>query len=195
MRLLQGDIYEKVVKLYGLTEKEIVAVGKQRYPSEAHGMIAYLVREISGLSLTDLSSRATPGQPPGFFKSFLINACNTRNAHVQIVDEESVGSSTGDRSNYDFCNILSTPDVHGCKNLELPYYSNPIRDRNNVNGTNGLPKGDTTIHSRRRGLHQLEEQRKHLLFRAVVPYPEVSQLRWAVAKQLRPLHLPLPSSA
>jgi REP element-mobilizing transposase RayT len=52
-----GEIIEKVVELYGLTEKEIVTVGKQRYQSEARGMIAYLVREISGLSLTDLSRR------------------------------------------------------------------------------------------------------------------------------------------
>jgi hypothetical protein len=48
----------------------------------------------------------------------LINACNARNAHAQILDEESADSSTGDRSNYDFCNILSTPDLHGYKTLE-----------------------------------------------------------------------------
>ena len=41
----------------GLTEKEITAGGKQRYPSETQGMIAYLVREVSGMSLTDLSRR------------------------------------------------------------------------------------------------------------------------------------------
>jgi len=52
-----GEIIEKVVKLYGLTEKEIVAAGKQRYPSEARAMIAYLVREHRGSSLTDLSRR------------------------------------------------------------------------------------------------------------------------------------------
>jgi len=49
------EIIEKVVKLYGLTAKDIVTGGKQRYIAEARGMIAYLVREISGLSLTDLS--------------------------------------------------------------------------------------------------------------------------------------------
>jgi len=52
-----GEVIETVIKLYGLTEQEIVAGGKQRYVSEARGMIAYLVREISGLSLTDLSKR------------------------------------------------------------------------------------------------------------------------------------------
>ena len=43
--------------MYGLTAEEITAGGKQRYPAEARGMIAHLVREVSGLSLTDLSIR------------------------------------------------------------------------------------------------------------------------------------------
>jgi REP element-mobilizing transposase RayT len=51
------EIINRVGKIYGLTEEEITAGGKQRYASEARGMIAYLVREVSGLSLTDLSSR------------------------------------------------------------------------------------------------------------------------------------------
>lgn len=37
--------------------QEGVDGGKQRYVSEARGMIAHWVREISGLSLTDLSRR------------------------------------------------------------------------------------------------------------------------------------------
>ena len=51
------EIIDRVCNLYGLTEKEIAAGGKQRQPSEARGMIAYLVREVSGMSLTDLSRR------------------------------------------------------------------------------------------------------------------------------------------
>ena len=51
------DIIERVGNLYGLTAEEITAGGKQRYPAEARGMIAHLVREVSGLSLTDLSIR------------------------------------------------------------------------------------------------------------------------------------------
>ena len=82
----------------------------------------------------------------------LINVCNARNAHVQILDDESVDSSTGDRSNYDFCNILSTPDLLGYKTSEC-FYSNPIRGRNTVSDTNDLPMDATTNHSRRRGLH------------------------------------------
>ena len=49
------EVIEKVGKLYGLSEKEIAAGGKQRHRAEARGMIAFLVREINGLSLTDLS--------------------------------------------------------------------------------------------------------------------------------------------
>ena len=51
------EIIKRVCKLYGLTEKEITSGGKQRYLSEARGMIAYLVREVNGLALTDLSRR------------------------------------------------------------------------------------------------------------------------------------------
>ena len=51
------EIIKRVGNLYGLTEKEITSGGKQRYTSEARGMIAYGVREVNGLSLTDLSKR------------------------------------------------------------------------------------------------------------------------------------------
>jgi hypothetical protein len=51
------EIIERVGKEYGLTEAEIVAVGRRRYPAEARGMIAYLVREAAGLSLTELGRR------------------------------------------------------------------------------------------------------------------------------------------
>jgi putative transposase len=51
------EIIEKVGKVYGLTEEEMVSGGKCRHPSEARGMIAYLVREVRGMSLTDLGRR------------------------------------------------------------------------------------------------------------------------------------------
>ncbi|MDH4231657.1 MAG: transposase [Nitrospirota bacterium] len=50
-------IIARVGNLYGLTEEEITAGGKQRYSSEARGMIAYLVREATGLSMTELARR------------------------------------------------------------------------------------------------------------------------------------------
>jgi putative transposase len=51
------DIIERVGNLYGLTEEEIISGGKRRYPSEARGLIAYLVREVVGMSLADLGRR------------------------------------------------------------------------------------------------------------------------------------------
>jgi len=51
------EIIERVGKVYGLTEEEMISGGKQRNPSEARGMIAYLVREVRGMSLTDLGRR------------------------------------------------------------------------------------------------------------------------------------------
>jgi REP element-mobilizing transposase RayT len=51
------EIIERVGKEYGLTEEEMSARGRQRHPAEARGMIAYLVREATGLSLTELARR------------------------------------------------------------------------------------------------------------------------------------------
>jgi len=59
----------------------------------------------------------------------LVNAYNVRNAHVQIVDEESAYSSMADRSNYDLHNILSTRDLRDCRNVERHPYSIPIHDQ------------------------------------------------------------------
>jgi len=51
------EIIERVGKEYGLTEEEMSAPGRQRTRVEARALIAYLVRETSGLSLTDLGRR------------------------------------------------------------------------------------------------------------------------------------------
>jgi putative transposase len=51
------EIIERVGKEYGLTEEEMSARGRQRYPAEARAMIAYLVREVTGLSMTELGRR------------------------------------------------------------------------------------------------------------------------------------------
>jgi len=51
------EIIERVGKVYGLTEEEMVSGGKRRYPCEARAMISYLVREVRGMSLTDLGRR------------------------------------------------------------------------------------------------------------------------------------------
>ena len=52
-----NEVIDRVGKLYDLTEQEIISGGKQRCPAEARGLIAYLVRESRGLSLTDLGKR------------------------------------------------------------------------------------------------------------------------------------------
>jgi putative transposase len=51
------EIIERTGKEYGLTEEEMSAPGRQRARAEARGMIAYLVREAPGLSLTELGKR------------------------------------------------------------------------------------------------------------------------------------------
>jgi hypothetical protein len=121
----------------------------------------------------------------------LINVCNARNAHAQIRDEEYVDSSTGDRSNYDLYNILSTPDLYGHKTSEC-VYSDPIRGRSTLNDTNYLPRSATTNHARKRGLHRPQEQRKHRVQQAKLPLPAGPKRRWAVEEQFQHLPLPLP---
>jgi hypothetical protein len=71
---------------------------------------------------------------------------------VEVVGQESVHSSTGARTNYALCSILSNLGPHQNKNLEH-VYSNPSPGHNNVNDTNDLPIGATTNHSRKRGPH------------------------------------------
>jgi hypothetical protein len=61
-----------------------------------------------------------------------------------------------------------------------------------VNDTNDLPKGATTIHSRKKGLHQRQEQRKHQVQQVKLQPLEASQLRWVVEEQPQHLLLPLP---
>ncbi len=88
----------------------------------------------------------------GFFPS--------SSSSVEVVGEESVHSPTDARTNYDFCSILSNPDLHQNKNLEH-FYNKPNPDHNNVSDTNDLPIGATTNHSRKRGLHRCQGQRRH----------------------------------
>jgi hypothetical protein len=70
----------------------------------------------------------------------------------EVVREESVHSSTGVRTNYGLCSILSNPDLHQNKNL-VQYYNKPNPGHNNVNDTNDLPMDATTNHSRKRCQH------------------------------------------
>jgi REP element-mobilizing transposase RayT len=51
------EIIERVGKEYGLSEEELSATGRQRNRAEVRAMIAYLVREATGVSLTELGRR------------------------------------------------------------------------------------------------------------------------------------------
>jgi hypothetical protein len=68
---------------------------------------------------------------------------------VEVVGKESVHSSTGARTNYGLCSILSNLGLHQNKNLEH-CYNNPSPGYNNGSDTNDLPIDATTNHCRRR---------------------------------------------
>ena len=95
----------------------------------------------------------------------------------EVVGEKSVHSSIGARSNYGLCSILSNPDLYQNKNLEH-CYNNPSHGYNNVSDTNDLPMDATTSHSRKRGLHQCQEQRKHRSYQVSLSHLVVRQIRW-----------------
>jgi hypothetical protein len=100
---------------------------------------------------------------------------------VEVVGEESVHSSTGARTNYGLCSILSNLGLHQNKNLEH-CYNKPSPGYNNVSDTNDLPIDATTSHSRKRGLHQCQVQRRHTSQASLSPRV-VRQIRWVVAEE------------
>jgi hypothetical protein len=71
---------------------------------------------------------------------------------VEVVGKESVHSSTGARTNYGLCSILSTLGPHQNKNWEH-CYNNASPGYNNVSDTNDLPIDATTNHSRKTCLY------------------------------------------
>jgi len=80
---------------------------------------------------------------------------------AELVGEGFAHSPTGARTNYGLYSILSNLGLHQNKNLEH-FYNTPSHGRNNVSDTSGLPMDATTSHSRKRGLHQCQEQRRHM---------------------------------
>jgi hypothetical protein len=90
------------------------------------------------------------------------NVCSfpSSSSSVELVGEVFVGSSTGARTNYGLCSILSNLGLHQNKNLEL-YYNNPSPGYNNVNDTNALPTDATTSHCRRRCLRLHQGRHRH----------------------------------
>jgi len=100
---------------------------------------------------------------------------------VEVVDQESVHSSTDARTNYDLCSILSNLGLHQNKNLEH-CYNNPNPGYNNVSDTNDLPKNATTNHSRNRSLHQCQGQRRHT-YQVTLLTLVAREIRWVVAEE------------
>jgi hypothetical protein len=128
--------------------------------------------------------------PPTFLVSPNADYHSSSSSSSEVVDKESVHSSTGDRANHGLCSILSSLGLHQNRNLEQ-CCNNPNPGHNNVNDTNDLPIDATTNHSRRRGLHQCQGQRKHS-YPVSLPPRVVQQIRWAVAEKFQHLYLPLP---
>ena len=109
---------------------------------------------------------------------------------VEVVGEESVHSPIGAHTNYGLCSILSSLDLHHNRNLGH-CYNNPNPGYNTVIDTNGLPMGATTNHPRKTSLYLYQEQRKHHLYRASRPHPEVPQMRSMVVRSSFHLHFGL----
>jgi hypothetical protein len=86
--------------------------------------------------------------------------CASSSSSVEVVGKESVHSSTGVRTNYGLCSILSNLGLRQNKNLEH-CYNKPNPGYNNVSDTNDLPIDATTNHSRKRDLPLSRGQRRH----------------------------------
>jgi hypothetical protein len=110
---------------------------------------------------------------------------------VDVVGQESVHSSTGVRTNYGLCSILSNLDLHQNKNLEQRY-NNSSSGYNNMSDTNVLPTDATTNHCRRRCPRLRQGRRTHRPYQATLLQPEVPEIRWVVAEKFQYLYLPLP---
>jgi len=122
----------------------------------------------------------SPGRPK--FPAFPnVDHVASPSSSVELVGDESVHSPIGARTNYGLCSIPSTLGPHQNKNWEHSY-NNPIPGYNNVSDTNDLPTDATTNHSRKRGLFQSQEQRKHT-YREALSTPVVQQIRRAAADQ------------
>jgi len=107
-----------------------------------------------------------PGRPRFFAFPSIDYHANSASS-VEVVGEESGHSSTGARTNYGPCSILSNLDLHQNRSLEH-YYNNPSPGHNTVSDTNGHAMDATTSHSRKRGLHLSQEQRKHRQYQAAL---------------------------
>ncbi|MGO9379095.1 MAG: hypothetical protein ACLP29_11175, partial [Dissulfurispiraceae bacterium] len=98
--------------------------------------------------------------------------CASSSSSAEVVRKEFVHSSTGVRTNYGLCSILSNLGLHQNKSL-AQCYNKPSPGCNKVSDTSDLPRDATTSHSRKTGLHLYRERRKHRSCQAALSHPEV----------------------
>jgi hypothetical protein len=128
---------------------------------------------------------------PSFLAFPNVDHYASSSSSVEVVGQGPAHSSTGVRASYGLCSILSSPGPH--QNRNLGYCdSEPNHGYNNASGTNDLPRGATTNHSRKTCLHLYQEQRTHRSYQATLSHPGVPQMRWVVAAQFQHLYLRLP---
>jgi hypothetical protein len=132
-------------------------------------------------------------QRPRFFSLPNIAYYASPSSSCEVVGEESSHDSTGVRTNYGSCSILSTPGPHQNKNLEH-YYNKPSPGHNSASDTNALPMDATRNHSRKKCLLLCQEQRTHSAYQAILSPPEVPKIQRVVAEvfQFQYSHLLLP---
>jgi len=105
---------------------------------------------------------------------------SSSSSSAEVAGEGSVHSSTGVRTSYGLCSVLSNPGLHHNKNVVRSYNkSNP--GHNNMSDTNRLPMVATTSRSRKKCPHLYREQRTHSSYQAARSPAEVPQIRRVAA--------------
>ena len=116
-----------------------------------------------------------PGSPRFFVLPKICSFANSSSSD-EVVDKESVDSSTGVRTKYGFCSNISNADL--CKNRNLVHcYNRPSPGHNKLSDTNAPPINATRNHSRRTNLHRYQEQRTHRSSQASLSRLEVQEIR------------------
>jgi hypothetical protein len=132
----------------------------------------------------------SPGRPK-FLAFPNVDHDASSSSSVEVVGEESVHSSTGARTNYGLCSILSNLGLHQNKILEHSH-NNSNLGYNNMSDTNDLPMDATTSHSRKTDLHLCLEQHRHHLHQVALLPLGVREIRRVVAEESQCVYLCLP---
>jgi hypothetical protein len=132
----------------------------------------------------------SPGRPK-FLAFPNVDHYATSSSFVEVVGKESVHSSTGVRTNYGLCSILSSLGLLQNKILEH-CHNNSNLVYNNVSDTNDLPIDATTSHSRKTDLHLRLEQHKHHSYQVARLPRVVQEIKRVVAEESQCVYLWLP---